>query len=53
MGGRQVVKAPGFGSGIRRFESYPPSVDLAAYRQAVAEATACLFFTYILKCQFW
>lgn len=25
MGGRQAGKAPGFGPGIRRFESFPPS----------------------------
>ncbi len=25
VGGRQVGKAPDFGSGIRRFESFPPS----------------------------
>ncbi len=25
LGGRQAGKAPGFGPGIRRFESFPPS----------------------------
>jgi hypothetical protein len=28
MGGRQAGKAPGFGPGIRRFESFPPSTAL-------------------------
>src|SRR5262249_32791326 len=37
VGGRQAGKAPDFGSGIRRFESFPPSI-----RRTTSEAEAAM-----------
>jgi hypothetical protein len=35
LGGRQAGKAPGFGPGIRRFESFPPSHLSSLYGEHV------------------
>ena len=40
LGGRQAGKAPGFGPGIRRFESFPPSPYRAAGGVTFAVLTA-------------